>query len=80
MSTGSEVEDRDLWPKDRIVRGIDELTGELKRREAEEAASKAAELTPEQKESASMKQFGQADAVEARRKILKEFGFDPGWR
>jgi hypothetical protein len=48
MSTGSEVEDRDLWPKDRIVRGIDELTGELKRREAEEAASKAAELTPEQ--------------------------------
>jgi hypothetical protein len=78
--TGSEIEDRDIWPDDRLARAELEIAEEKKRRADAAAASKMAELTAEQKEANSMKQLGDMQAVEARRQILKEFGFDPGWR
>jgi hypothetical protein len=37
-------------------------------------------LTLEQKEAASMRDLGGMQGVEGRKKILAEFGFDPGWR
>jgi hypothetical protein len=76
----SEIEDQDLWPADRLERAQAEIAAEVKRRADAAAAQQQAQLTPEQKELAAMKQYGKQDAIESRKQILAEFGFDPGWR
>jgi hypothetical protein len=76
----NELEDESLWPTDRLVRAEAEIAAEKERRAAAQAADKQASLTPEQREAAEMKKLGETSAVEGRRKVLAEFGFDPGWR
>jgi hypothetical protein len=79
----NEIEDQDLWPTERLDRAEVEIAEEKKRRAAAAAAQQQATLTAEQREVASMKEFGKADADETlktRRKLLAEFGFDVGWR
>jgi hypothetical protein len=76
----SELEDQTLWPDSRIEQAEQELAAEKARRAAAEAADKAATLTLEQREQQSMKAFGALQGVEGRRKVLEQFGFDPGWR
>jgi hypothetical protein len=77
--SNNELEDQTLWPDERIAQAEKELAAEKARRAAAEAADKAAALTLEQREAASMRDLGGMQGVEGRRKILAEFGFDPGW-
>jgi hypothetical protein len=53
---------------------------EEERRDAIETADKAAVLSPEEREKEAMRKFGDMQAVDGRRAVFKEFGFDPGWR
>lgn len=80
MSEQSEVQDETVWPDERIARAEAELAAEKQRRAAAKDAAKVAELTPEEREHISMQKLGQKQAVDGRREILAEFGFDPGWR
>jgi hypothetical protein len=75
----SELRDEALWPSDRLERAQVEIAEEQARRAAAEAASRAASLTAEQKEAASMRELGGMRGIDARKKILSEHGFDPGW-
>jgi hypothetical protein len=76
----TELQDQNLWPDSRIEQAEAELAAEKARRAAAEAADKAASLTLEQKEAASMKAYGALQGVEGRRQVLEKYGFDPGWR
>jgi hypothetical protein len=76
----SEIEDQDLWPDARLAQAELEIAAEIKRRADAAAAQQQATQTLEEREAIAMKQFGKQDPIEARKQILKEFGFDPGWR
>ena len=76
----SEVQDETIWPNERLDRAEAEIAAEKERRAAAQAAQKAAALTPEEREQQSMKKLGDMQAVDGRRQVLKEHGFDPGWR
>jgi hypothetical protein len=76
----SELEDQAVWPAERLEQAQKEIASEQARRAAAEAADKAATLTLEQREAASMRDLGGMQGVGGRKKILAEFGFDPGWR
>jgi hypothetical protein len=76
----SEIEDQDLWPDARLAQAEVEIAAEKKRRADAAAASKAAELSPAEREAKAMRELGEMDAVEARRKLKQLYGFDPAWR
>jgi hypothetical protein len=76
----SELEDEDVWPTDRLVRAEAEIAAEKQRRAAAQEADKVAVLSPQERERLNMKKLGDMQAVDGRRKILAEFGFDPAWR
>jgi hypothetical protein len=78
--TTSELDDQELWPGDRLDRAEVEIAAQKAKRAAKEQADKQAVLTAEQREAAAMKELGSLEAVNGRRKVLAEFGFDPGWR
>jgi hypothetical protein len=81
------IDNPEIWDAARIARAKVELeqaqveiAAEEAKRAAAQAADKAATLTPEQREAAEMRGLGETSAVDGRRKVLAEFGFDPGWR
>jgi hypothetical protein len=77
------IENEQDWPAERIERAKAELAAANAAIAAEEqrrAAAKAPTLTPAERESRAMRELGEMDAVEARRKLKQLYGFDPAWR